>query len=107
MCKDNDKLRLLEDQLNQAGEQRVIVFVNTKAHCDVVSRHCDHLGYRCTVLHGGKTQVGAAAEPEQAAATHLSLPCRSSPLQTAQALLACCPDSCMIGAACRPLPPRA
>ena len=61
VCKDNDKLRLLEDQLADVGEQRIIVFVNTKAHCDVVSRHCDHLGYRCTVLHGGKTQVHACA----------------------------------------------
>lgn len=61
MCKDNDKLRLLEDQLADVGEQRIIVFVNTKAHCDTVSRHCDHLGYRCTVLHGGKTQVCARA----------------------------------------------
>ena len=61
MCKDNDKLRLLEEQLNDAVEDaRVIVFVNTKTHCDTVSRHLDHLGYRCTVLHGGKTQARAA-----------------------------------------------
>lgn len=57
MCKDNDKLRLLEDQLADVEEKRVIVFVNTKTHCDTVSRHLDHLGYRCTVLHGGKTQA--------------------------------------------------
>lgn len=57
MCKDNDKLRLLEDQLEQTDDKRVIVFVNTKTHCDIVSRHLDHLGYRCVVLHGGKTQV--------------------------------------------------
>lgn len=57
ICKDNDKLRLLEDNLAQCGDKRVIVFVNTKTHCDVVSRHLDHLAYRCTVLHGGKTQA--------------------------------------------------
>ncbi|EIE24677.1 P-loop containing nucleoside triphosphate hydrolase protein [Coccomyxa subellipsoidea C-169] len=56
ICKDNDKLRLLEDQLSRVGDKRVIVFVNTKTHCDVVSRHLDHLSYHCTVLHGGKTQ---------------------------------------------------
>ncbi|BDA42638.1 probable elongation factor G, mitochondrial at C-terminar half [Coccomyxa sp. Obi] len=56
VCKDNDKLRLLEDNLARCGDKRVIVFVNTKTHCDVVSRHLDHLAYRCTVLHGGKTQ---------------------------------------------------
>ena len=62
VCKDNDKLRLLEEQLNDAVEDaRVIVFVNTKTHCDTVSRHLDHLGYRCTVLHGGKTQARAPA----------------------------------------------
>jgi superfamily II DNA/RNA helicase len=61
MCKDNDKLRLLEDHLAQADDKRVIVFVNTKTHCDLVSRHLDHLGYRCVVLHGGKSQVSTAA----------------------------------------------
>ena len=65
VCKDNDKLRLLEDNLAQCGDKRVIVFVNTKTHCDVVSRHLDHLSYHCTVLHGGKTQVGIpSSSPE-------------------------------------------
>ena len=57
MCKDNDKPRLLEDNLLRVEEKRVIVFVNTKNHCDAVSRQLDQLGFTCTVLHGGKTQA--------------------------------------------------
>jgi len=57
MCKDNDKPRLLEDNLLRVEEKRVIVFVNTKNHCDAVSRQLDQLGFSCTVLHGGKTQA--------------------------------------------------
>ena len=57
MCKDNDKPRLLEDHLLRVDEKRVIVFVNTKNHCDAVSRQLDQLGFNCTVLHGGKTQA--------------------------------------------------
>ena len=38
-------------------EKRCIVFVNTKHKCDIVSRQLDSLSYRCTVLHGGKTQA--------------------------------------------------
>ena len=44
-------------ELNQVDEKRAIVFVNTKNKCDYVSKHLDNLGYRCTVLHGSKTQV--------------------------------------------------
>ena len=57
MCKDNDKPRLLGDHLLRVDEKRVIVFVNTKNHCDAVSRQLDQLGFTCTVLHGGKTQA--------------------------------------------------
>ena len=42
-------------------EKRAIVFVNTKHKCDIVSRQLDTLSYRCTVLHGGKTQASAGA----------------------------------------------
>ena len=48
-----------EEQLEAVDERRAIVFVNTKRNCDVVSKHLDHLGFRCIVLHGGKTQVPA------------------------------------------------
>ncbi len=74
ICKDNDKLRLLEDQLSRVGDKRVIVFVNTKTHCDVVSRHLDHLSYHCTVLHGGKTQV----RPPIMHLKHHPLPCSAT-----------------------------
>lgn len=57
MVKDNEKLGILEQELELVNEKRVIVFVNTKRSCDIVSRHLDHLEYHCTVLHGGKTQV--------------------------------------------------
>ena len=57
VCKDNDKPRLLGDHLLRGDEKRVIVFVNTKTHCDAVSRQLDQLGFSCTVLHGGKTQA--------------------------------------------------
>lgn len=74
VCKDNDKLRLLEDNLAQCGDKRVIVFVNTKTHCDVVSRHLDHLSYRCTVLHGGKTQVHSLSHMSRLSSVALPSP---------------------------------
>ena len=40
----------------QVDEKRVIVFVNSKRACDIVYKQLDTLGYRCTVLHSGKTQ---------------------------------------------------
>jgi ATP-dependent RNA helicase DDX23/PRP28 len=33
-----------------------IVFVNTRAHCDQVTRALEHSGHACAVLHGGKAQ---------------------------------------------------
>lgn len=39
-----------------SDDQRIIVFVNTKRQCDAVARQLDGLEYRCTLLHGGKTQ---------------------------------------------------
>ncbi len=57
MVKENEKLNLMERELNNINEKRVIVFVNTKKSCDIVSKHLEHLEYHCTVLHGGKTQV--------------------------------------------------
>lgn len=53
----------LELELNMVDEKRAIVFVNTKNKCDFVSKHLDNLGYRCTVLHGSKTQVCRQAPP--------------------------------------------
>eukprot|EP00198_Chlamydomonas_reinhardtii_P003620 XP_001692956.1 pre-mRNA-splicing ATP-dependent RNA helicase [Chlamydomonas reinhardtii] len=56
VVKENEKGRLLEQELNNVDEKRVIVFVNTQRQCDNVHRHMDELGYHCTILHGGKTQ---------------------------------------------------
>lgn len=54
---ENEKPNRLEAELELVDEKRAIVFVNTKNKCDMVSRQLDMLGHRCTVLHGGKTQV--------------------------------------------------
>jgi ATP-dependent RNA helicase DDX23/PRP28 len=56
MLKENDKPHRLTTELDMVRERRVIVFVNTKRQCDHVHRHLDGGGYRCAVLHGGKTQ---------------------------------------------------
>lgn len=57
MLKENEKAGFLEQELESMGEeQRIIVFVNTKRQCDAVARTLDSLGYRSTLLHGGKTQ---------------------------------------------------
>lgn len=37
-------------------EPPIIVFVNTRAHCDAVSRKIDEIGFNSTILHGGKLQ---------------------------------------------------
>jgi superfamily II DNA/RNA helicase len=47
----------------QVDEKRVIVFVNSKRACDIVYKQLDTLGYRCTVLHSGKTQARAWPAP--------------------------------------------
>jgi ATP-dependent RNA helicase DDX23/PRP28 len=56
MLKENEKPGRLDSELHMVSEKRVIVFVNTKRQCDVVHRHLENAGYRCAVLHGGKTQ---------------------------------------------------
>eukprot|EP00803_Ostreobium_quekettii_P009736 evm.model.scf_555EXC.5 EVM.evm.TU.scf_555EXC.5 scf_555EXC:31950-37019(+) len=55
-CKENEKEHRLEQEMSKLHEKRAIVFVNTKAKCDVVYRRLEAMGYSCTVLHGGKTQ---------------------------------------------------
>ncbi|EFJ40682.1 hypothetical protein VOLCADRAFT_77867 [Volvox carteri f. nagariensis] len=56
VVKENEKPRVLEQEMESVDEKRVIVFVNTQRQCDNVHRHLEELGYRCTILHGGKTQ---------------------------------------------------
>eukprot|EP00884_Botryococcus_braunii_P016865 jgi/Botrbrau1/3862/Bobra.0183s0087.1 len=55
VVKDNDKPGLLERELSAVDERRAIVFVNTKRHCDLVSKQLEG-NWNCCVLHGGKTQ---------------------------------------------------
>ncbi|KAL6755306.1 P-loop containing nucleoside triphosphate hydrolase protein [Haematococcus lacustris] len=56
VCKENEKANRLEQELDLVDEKRAIVFVNTKRQCDNVYGKLDTLGYRCAVLHGGKSQ---------------------------------------------------
>lgn len=46
----------LETELELVDEKRCMVFVNTKRQCDNVSSHLEDIGYRCTMLHGGRSQ---------------------------------------------------
>lgn len=71
MVKDNEKLGILQRELQLVNEKRAIVFVNTKKSCDIVSRHLDALEYACTVLHGGKTQVRAPRNPNSPEITNI------------------------------------
>ena len=59
LLKENEKLQNLQQELEAVNEKRAIVFVNTKKACDTVSNYLTkpELGYACTMLHGGKTQV--------------------------------------------------
>jgi ATP-dependent RNA helicase DDX23/PRP28 len=57
MVKENEKQRALEQEMHAMGDdQRVIVFANTKRQCDSVTRILGDMGYRVTMLHGGKSQ---------------------------------------------------
>lgn len=49
------KPRELESVM-QDLEPPIIVFVNTRAHCDSVSKKIDEIGFNSTILHGGKLQ---------------------------------------------------
>jgi hypothetical protein len=52
----------LLQELAAVDERRAIVFVNTKRHCDLVSKQLEG-GWNCCVLHGGKTQVSPLLNP--------------------------------------------
>lgn len=45
------------------GDQKVVVFVNTKRQCDNVASVVADAGYDCTMLHGGKSQVPPPPPP--------------------------------------------
>lgn len=56
ITKENEKAGYLERELREAGDKRVVVFVNTKRQCDVVAGVLGDRGVACTILHGGKSQ---------------------------------------------------
>lgn len=53
---DAQKIAAIEEYLYQMDGKPTIVFVNTRAHCDQVTRALEHSGHACAVLHGGKAQ---------------------------------------------------
>jgi ATP-dependent RNA helicase DDX23/PRP28 len=56
MCKENEKLRLLENELRRLVDKRTIVFANTQTAADSVQRRLEETGYKVSVFHGKKTQ---------------------------------------------------
>lgn len=54
---DDKKRRRLEAILS-GGEFNapIIIFVNTKRYCDILSKHVGMIGWNAVTLHGGKTQ---------------------------------------------------
>ena len=57
VCKESAKPAKLVALANpKSPDDKMIVFVNEKKRCDLVSRHLERAGIRCGVLHGGKSQ---------------------------------------------------
>ena len=56
VLKDNEKDSYLMRALEDIGENKVIVFVNSKGACDHVARMLDKKRFYVTTLHGGKAQ---------------------------------------------------
>ena len=58
MINDESKkmARLQSILTSEAFEPPIIVFVRQKRSCDSIARAFDKLGFRCTTLHGGKSQ---------------------------------------------------
>jgi ATP-dependent RNA helicase DDX23/PRP28 len=50
---------------NREFEPPIIIFVNQKKTCDIVSKAVTECGYRVAVLHGGKSQDQREAALEQ------------------------------------------
>ncbi|KAJ3299985.1 DEAD (Asp-Glu-Ala-Asp) box polypeptide 23 [Borealophlyctis nickersoniae] len=53
---ENRKKQRLLELLGQNHEPPIIIFVNQKKGCDVLSKALEKLGYKATTLHGGKSQ---------------------------------------------------
>ena len=56
MVDENKKPLLLMDFLEKSPEPPIIIFVNSKKGCDVLSKQLDKRGFRTCTLHGGKSQ---------------------------------------------------
>ena len=53
---EQEKRKLLIKLLSSGIDPPIIIFVNQKKGADVLSRSLDKMGYRSTVLHGGRNQ---------------------------------------------------
>ncbi|KAI8994408.1 ATP-dependent RNA helicase DDX23 [Gaertneriomyces semiglobifer] len=53
---ENKKKQRLLELLNQKFDPPIIIFVNQKKGADVLAKALEKLGFRSTVLHGGKSQ---------------------------------------------------
>merc|ERR1712187_277725 len=56
MCKENEKLYLLENELHRISDKRVIIFTNTQTVAELVQRRLNETGFTASVLHGRRTQ---------------------------------------------------
>ena len=57
VCKDSQKQQKLVSLAHpKTPDDKIIVFVNEKKRCDLVSRYLERANLRCSVLHGGKSQ---------------------------------------------------
>ncbi|OMO72290.1 hypothetical protein COLO4_27709 [Corchorus olitorius] len=54
--KESEKFPRLQKLLDDLGDKKAIVFVNTKKNADTISKNLDKVGYKVTTLHGGRSQ---------------------------------------------------
>jgi ATP-dependent RNA helicase DDX23/PRP28 len=57
MNSESEKRRKLEKLLEEGPPPPIIIFVNQRRTCDALSKALAKMGYKCTILQGGKTQV--------------------------------------------------
>lgn len=56
MCKDNEKMHLLKNELLRLSDKRAIVFANTQTAAETVQRRLEDDGFKVSILHGKRTQ---------------------------------------------------
>ncbi|KAG1334732.1 DEAD-box ATP-dependent RNA helicase 21-like [Cocos nucifera] len=56
MLKESQKMPRLQRLLSDLGDKTALVFCNTKRTVDARAKDLDKLGYRVTIVHGGKSQ---------------------------------------------------